>query len=60
MLKYYKPKEKPERTERQVSKRKKLFFDKRVRHILECDNCGIAITLAESRRNGGICDDCAR
>jgi hypothetical protein len=49
---------KRELTDKQIATRKKLFYDKRVRHILECEDCGTAITLAESRRNGGICNDC--
>ena len=56
--KYYKQKEKHEFSEDHAAKRRKLFFDKRVKSILNCDLCDGPLTLAESRRNGGICDEC--
>jgi hypothetical protein len=60
MSKYYKSKEKLEYTSEQKEKRKKLFFDKRVRSIVNCAECDDPITLKESKRNGGVCDNCAR
>lgn len=59
MKNYYKPKEKKERTEEQVARHAKLFFDKRVRNILTCD-CGNPMTATEARRNGGVCDECTK
>lgn len=57
-MKYYKPKEKVEKTDEQRAKRKQLFFDKRVKFILECDECGTPITQAEYKRNQGLCNAC--
>lgn len=59
MSKYYKTKEKYEYNDEQTSRRKKLFLDKRVKCILNCDECSGPMTVAESHRNGGICDNCA-
>jgi len=59
MERYYKPKPKREFNEDHANKRKKLFFDKRVKSVVNCSECDAPITLAESKRNGGICDDCA-
>lgn len=58
MPKYYTPKEKHERTEEYNKKQKKLFLDKRVKSIVNCNDCGNPITLNESKRNGGVCDTC--
>jgi hypothetical protein len=57
---YYKPRERREFTDDQKTKRKKLFFDKRVKFILNCSECDTPVTQAEFKRNGGVCDNCAR
>ena len=53
-------KKKHETPEEPKSKQRRLFFDKRVRHILKCDSCSAPITLAEAKRNHGLCDDCTK
>jgi hypothetical protein len=58
MPKYYKPKEKHDRNEAFNNKRKKLFFDKRVKSIVNCSACDTPITKNEAKRNGGLCDNC--
>lgn len=58
--KFYKPVKQHEPTEEQAARRKKLFLDKRVKHVMICDNCGGPLTQAEARRNGGVCDTCAQ
>ena len=59
MPKYYKPKETREHDEEYNSKRKKLFFDKRVKSVVNCTECDCPITKSEAKRNGGLCDACA-
>lgn len=59
MPKYFKPKPAHRLNEEQSNKRKKLFFDKRVKHVLNCETCDTPITLAEFKRNHGECDMCA-
>jgi hypothetical protein len=58
MSKYYKQKEKHEFSDEQTSRRKKLFLDKRVKYVLNCNECDGPLTQSESRRNGGICNNC--
>jgi hypothetical protein len=58
-VKYYKPKEKQEKTDEQRARRRQLFFDKRVKSVLECDECGMPITQAEYKRNQGLCNTCS-
>lgn len=53
-------KQKEPHSEEQLKKRNKLFFDARVKHILNCDSCDTPITLSESKRNHGLCDDCVQ
>lgn len=57
--KFYKPKVKHTQSEAQSDKRKKLFFDKRVKNIVECSSCFSPITVSEAKRNNGLCDECA-
>jgi formylmethanofuran dehydrogenase subunit E len=59
MQKYYKPKPKYADEEVYAKKKKKLFFDKRVKSVVNCDECGAPITQAEFKRNGGVCNDCS-
>ena len=59
MPKYYKPKEKCAHDEDYNNKRKKLFFDKRVKSIVNCTECDFPITNNEAKKNNGLCNCCS-
>ena len=58
MPEYYKPKQEKRLSEEHKAVRTKLFFDKRVKQITNCIKCDMPITLAEFKRNKGLCESC--
>jgi hypothetical protein len=43
---------------KEKERKKNLFFDKRVKHIVNCDLCKSPISKNKSQKNSGYCDLC--